>query len=352
MSEQATKDGAMSQQTASKPAINGWNRMQSIMGLIWRKYSFILIFAVIFILFLLINGSSTTWVTIMNIPRHSTVIGIIALGMGLIILTGGIDLSVGSQLALLGGMTVMVFNGTNSILLPFVFALTAGALLGLFNGVLVGIVKMPAFIVTLATMLMFRSIAQTLMNSRQWTIYQLNAALPKWHDFWTLGNASWLQIPILVFLLILVAAVMTYLTTSTKFGKKVYAIGSNEKAAALSGINVSLTRVSVFVIAGVLFGIAAFLYVANVGSVDPATSGKNYELYAIAGVVIGGISMSGGRGQMLGVIFGSMSFTIIDKIINALGVNPLINDTIKGLILLVAVAVQLIPEMVKRQKRV
>lgn len=326
------------------------NQMQNMVGLIWRKYSFILIFAAIFIIFLLINGSSTTWVTIMNIPRHSTVIGIIALGMGLIILTGGIDLSVGSQLALLGGMTVMVFNSTNSIFLSFIFALGAGALLGLFNGILVGMVKMPAFIVTLATMLMFRSIAQTLMNSRQWTIYQLNAAQPKWHDFWTLGNASLLQVPILVFLLILVAAVMTYLTTSTKFGKKVYAIGSNEKAAGLSGINVSLTRVSVFVIAGILFGIAAFLYVANVGSVDPATSGKNYELYAIAGVVIGGISMSGGKGQMLGVIFGSMSFTIIDKIINALGVNPLINDTIKGLILLVAVAVQLIPEMVKRQK--
>lgn len=149
-------------------------------------------------------------------------------------------------------------------------------------------------------------------------------------------------------MLIVVVALMTYLTTSTKFGKKVYAIGSNEKASALSGINVSLTRVAVFMIAGVLMGIASFLYVANVGSVDPATSGKNYELYAIAGVVIGGISMSGGKGSVLGIAFGSMAFTIIDKIINAMGVNPLINDTIKGAILLLAIAIQMLPSITRR----
>jgi ribose transport system permease protein len=103
------------------------------------------------------------------------------------------------------------------------------------------------------------------------------------------------------------------------------------------------------VLAGLLFGLAAFLYVANNGSVDPATSGKNYELYAIAGVVIGGISMSGGRGLMLGVVFGSMSFTMIDKIINALGINPLINDSIKGIILLLAIAVQLLPRMMSKR---
>ena len=93
------------------------------------------------------------------------------------------------------------------------------------------------------------------------------------------------------------------------------------------------------------------LYVANVGSVDPATSGKNYELYAIAGVVIGGISMSGGKGRMLGVVFGSMSFTIIDKIITALGLNPLINDTIKGAILLLAIAVQMLPMITQKLQK-
>ena len=271
--------------------------------------------------------------------------------MGLIILTGDIDLSVGSQLALVGGLTVMVFNSTNSIVLALVFAVGMGVVLGLINGLLVGAVKMPAFIVTLATMLMYRSIAQTVMNSNNWTIYQLDAGLSQWQPLWVIGNQSVLQIPILVLILVAVVAAMTYLSTSTKFGKRVYALGSNERAAQLSGINVSLTRILVFVVAGVLMGIASFLYVANVGSVDPATSGKNYELYAIAGVVIGGISMSGGKGRILGVVFGSMSFTIIDKIITALGLNPLINDTIKGAILLLAIAVQMLPMITQKLQK-
>ena len=245
----------------------------------------------------------------------------------------------------------MVFNSTNSIVLALVFAVGMGVVLGLINGLLVGAVKMPAFIVTLATMLMYRSIAQTVMNSNNWTIYQLDAGLSQWQPLWVIGNQSVLQIPILVLILVAVVAAMTYLSTSTKFGKRVYALGSNERAAQLSGINVSLTRILVFVVAGVLMGIASFLYVANVGSVDPATSGKNYELYAIAGVVIGGISMSGGKGRILGVVFGSMSFTIIDKIITALGLNPLINDTIKGAILLLAIAVQMLPMITQKLQK-
>ena len=140
---------------------------------IWNKYNYVLIFFVILIVLLGINGSATTWVSLMNIPRHSTVIGIIALAMGLIILTGDIDLSVGSQLAFIGGSIVMVFNNTNSIFLSLLFGVAFGGLLGLFNGFLIGRLKMPAFIVTLATMLMFRSIAQTIMNSNKWTIFIL-----------------------------------------------------------------------------------------------------------------------------------------------------------------------------------
>ena len=211
---------------------------------------------------------------------------------------------------------------------------------------LIGRLKMPAFIVTLATMLMFRSIAQTIMNSNKWTIYQLNAKLSQWQTLWKIGNASMpaIRIPYMVIIFLIVVILMTYVTTNTKFGKRVYAIGSNEKAAHLSGINVWQTRIVVYAIGGILIGFATFLYVANVGSVDPATSGKNYELYAIAGVVIGEISMSGGKGRLSGVLFGAMSFTIIDKIITALGLNPLINDTIKGGILLLAIGVQMLPE--------
>lgn len=317
---------------------------------LWNRYNYILIFLVIFIVFLIINGAATTWITLMNIPRHSTVIGIIALAMGLIILTGDIDLSVGSQLALIGGLTVMTFNSTNNILITGLFAVLLGGFLGFLNGFMVGKLKMPAFIVTLATMLMFRSIAQTVMNSNKWTIYQLSAKLSQWQNLWKIGNASIpvINVPIMVVLFILIVILMSYVTTNMKFGKRIYAIGSNEKAAHLSGINARWTRVLVYVVGGLLIGFASFLYVANVGSVDPATSGINYELYAIAGVVIGGISMSGGKGKMSGIIFGSMSFTIIDKIITALGMNPLINNTIKGGILLLAIGIQMLPDAFNR----
>ena len=140
------------------------------------------------------------------------------------------------------------------------------------------------------------------------------------------------------------AVLLIYVTTSTRFGKRIYALGSNEKAAKLAGVNVVWTRISVYVRCGVCTGLATFLKIAKDTSFDPATSGKNYS---IAAVVIGGISMSGGRGKIMGIIFGTMSFTLIDKIITALGMNALLNDTVKGLILLVAVGLQ----MVKKRAR-
>jgi ribose transport system permease protein len=327
------------------------SNFSTVASKIWRKYNYILIFLAIFIVFLIINGEATSLTSIMNIPLHSTVIGIIGLGMGLIILTGDIDLSVGSSLALTGGLGVMIFNMTNNVWIVLAFCLGFGVLLSLFNGVLVGLVKMPAFIVTLATMLMFRSISQTVMNNNGWTIYQLDANLSEWQTLYQVGNVRIADVvPWMVVILLLVVAVTVYISTSTKFGKKIYAVGSNENAARLAGINVSMTRVKVFIFAGILFGLAAFLYLAYNGSVDPATSGRNYELYAIAGVVIGGIAMTGGKGQVLGIIFGTMSFTMIDKIINALGINPLVNDTIKGSILILAILVQLLPQITAARK--
>lgn len=142
----------------------------------------------------------------------------------------------------------------------------------------------------------------------------------------------------------LVAVLLIYVTTSTRFGKRIYALGSNEKAAKLAGVNVVWTKISVYVLCGVCTGLATFLKIAKDTSFDPATSGKNYS---IAAVVIGGISMSGGRGKIMGIIFGTMSVTLIDKIITALGMNALLNDTVKGLILLVAVGLQ----MVKKRAR-
>lgn len=308
-------------------------------------YSFVLIFIAIFISYLFI--AQTTWNGVMNILRHSTVTGLIALGMGLIIITGGIDLSVGSSLALVGGLAVTVYNGTNSIIITLIFSLGAGAICGIVNGLLIGKAKMPAFIVTLGTMLIYRSISQYILTTLNQSIYVMNGTLSSYNTFFGLGQALPLTIPLVGIIFIIVTLGFVYMTTTTKFGKAVYAVGSNEKAARLAGVNVDAVRVSVYVITGLLVGLAAFLWLAMNGSVDPATVGRSYEMYAIAAVVIGGISMSGGRGKILGVFFGAMSYAIIDKIIASLGLDALINDTIKGSILLVAVLIQIIIPLLK-----
>lgn len=311
------------------------------------SYSFVLIFLGIFLAYLFINHGATTWSGVMNILRHSAVVGILAFGMGMVIITGGIDLSVGSMLALVGGLTVVVFNNTNSLILTLLFALACGAACGLVNGLFIGVAKMPAFIVTLATMLIYRSISQYYLRTLKLSIYNMEGTLSTYETIYGFGQAKIATVPVVGIVLLLITAAMVYVSTMTKFGKQVYAIGSNERAAHLAGINVTRTRVLVYVITGLLAGIASFLLLAMNGSVDPATVGKSYEMYAIAAVVIGGISMSGGKGKLLGVLFGAMSYTIIDKIIASLGVDALINDTIKGSILLVAVLIQMVVPAVR-----
>ena len=311
------------------------------------QYSFILVFIAIFAVYAL-TSSGLTWNGVMNIFRHSAVIGIIGVGMGMVCLTGEIDLSVGSMLALISGFAVVIYNITGSIIVTLLFCLVFGAVLGLLNGVLVGYIRMPAFIVTLATMLIFRSFAQYFCQKIPKdlcgggsSVYRMINSKASYQSFYGFGNGKLATVPIVGIVLIVVVIVFTYVTTSTKFGKKVYAIGSNEKGASMNGINVNLMKMVVFIITGCLVGVSAFLWIAMNASSDPATTGKSNEMYAIASAVLGGISMSGGKGKVLGILFGAMSYTVIDKIIVVLKMDSLINDAIKGIILLLVILIQL-----------
>ena len=291
-------------------------------GKAWSGYSFIFVFIFIFIIFMCM-APNTTWNGVMNILRHSSVIGLMAIGMGLVIITGGIDLSVGSNLALTGVVAAL----------------------------LIGKAKMPAFIVTLATMLIYRSLAQyTVRAELSSSLIPLDAQLSGYESMFGFGNGFVATIPNTGLILIAVTILFVFIANRTKYGRHVYAIGSNEKAAYLSGVKVDWIRVSVYTITGALVGLGAFLWLGMNGSVDPATIGKNNEMYAIAAVVIGGISMAGGRGKIVGVLFGAMTYTVIDKIIAAAGVDALINDTIKGAILLAAVFLQLVGPMLRGAK--
>lgn len=329
--------------------------MKQKISKVWNHYSFIFVFFAIF-LFYLIVSNGLTWGGVTNILRHSSVIGLVALGAGLVIITGDIDLSVGSMLAFTSGFSVCVFNATHSIMMTFLFAVLCGALCGAINGILVGEAKMPSFIVTLATMLIYRSLAQyscqrldSGLTGGGNSLFKITKEIAGYNQLYSFGNGKLLTIPNAGWILLLFTVLCVYLAGSTKFGKKLYAIGSNEKSSRLAGINVSVNRIAVFVICGILVGLAAFLWISMNGSADPATTGVSYEMYAIAAVVLGGIAMSGGKGRTLGILFGTMSYTIIDKIIVALKMDSLINDTIKGVILLAVILVQTAgPELRKK----
>ena len=319
------------------------------------EYSYILVFLAIFAVFAFVSNG-LTMNGVMNIFRHSAVIGIMGIGMGLVCLVGEIDLSVGSMLAIVSGFSVCIYNMTGSILATLVFALVFGALCGLVNGFFVGYIKMPAFIVTLATMLIYRSFAQyccqifpkAILGGGS-SVYRINSKLESYKALYSFGNGKLGVVPIVGIVLILVVILFTYITTSTKFGKKIYAIGSNRKGAGMAGINTELMTVMVFVICGLLVGVSSFMWIAMNASSDPATTGKSYEMYAIASAVLGGISMSGGKGQSLGILFGAMSYTVIDKIIVALKMDSLINDAIKGIILILVIAIQILGPKIKNR---
>jgi len=324
------------------------SKKKNVLGNIWHNYSFIFVFFIIFIVYA-VSSSVMTWSATMNILRHSAVIGIISLGMGMVCLTGEIDLSAGSTLALVSGFSVVVFNATSgNLFLTAIFSIAFGAALGFVNGLLVGVVKMPSFIVTLATMLIYRSFSQYFCQhiSKELigggsSVYRMSNKFSGYDIMYALGNNKLATIPIVGILLVIFTVIFVYILEDTKYGKKIYAIGSSEKGAFMTGINVNAIKMSVFVIMGAMVGIAAYLWICMNASADPATTGSSYEMYAIAAVVLGGIAMSGGRGRMLGVLFGSLSYTVIDKIIIALKMDSLINNAIKGIILIVVILIQI-----------
>ena len=328
----------------------GEGNFKSTVGRLLSEYNFIAIFVVILAAYLIIASGGITYNGVMNIFRHSAVVGVMALGMGIVIITRGIDLSVGSMLALVGILAILVFNATGSVVLTFLTCILGGGFCGFINGILIGKAKLPAFIVTLASMLIFRSLAQYTCRIVSGTNQiSLDHALAGRDVLFNFGNAFVLTIPVTGIVLILVTVIMVIVTQKTKFGKSIYAVGSNEKAAKLAGINVDWVIVSMYLITGVLVGVGAFLWICMNAAVDPATLGNSNEMYAIAAVVIGGVSMSGGKGNVLGILFGAMSYSIIDKIITSLGMDTLINNTIKGIILLLAIAVQITIPMIKNK---
>jgi ribose transport system permease protein len=281
------------------------------------------------------NSDYLSFTSLSTLVMQSTLKGILALGMTFVIISGMIDLSVGSNIAITAGLGIVVLNNTENVALTLIFCIVFSVLLTWINGMFVTKGKIAPFVVTLATASIFRSIITQLgqggpfnVNSKMLQSFRMIAA----------GNI--MGMPNMAIVFIGLTIIMIIISTQTKFGRYVYAIGSNETAARLSGINVNRVKVQIYMLLGVMAGTASFLFASRMTSVQASNAALGFELDAIAAAIIGGTSFSGGRGRVLGTFFGALSLQMIENLLIAARIPPFLTGLVKGTIILVAVLLQ------------
>ncbi|MBE3563976.1 MAG: ribose ABC transporter permease [Hydrogenibacillus schlegelii] len=265
---------------------------------------------------------------ILNVLRQVSINALIALGMTFVILTGGIDLSVGSMLALSGALAAGMIHGGVPAALAVALALFAGAAMGAANGVLVARGRLAPFIVTLATMTVYRGLTLVYTDGRP--ITGLGDA------FGVIGRGYLFDIPLPVLWLGLGFAGSYLLLNSTVFGRHVYAVGGNEEAALHSGVATDRIKIWVYTISGLAAAAGGIILTSRLNSAQP-TAGMGYELDAIAAVVLGGTSLSGGRGTLGGTLVGALIIGVLNNGLNLLNVSSFYQQVVKGVVILIAV---------------
>ncbi|PWW29587.1 ribose ABC transporter membrane protein [Cytobacillus oceanisediminis] len=267
---------------------------------------------------------------IFNVLRQVSINALIAFGMTFVILTGGIDLSVGSILALASALTAgMLASGMDPVLAVIV-GLLAGAVMGLANGLIITKGKVAPFIATLATMTIFRGFTLVYTDGRP--ITGLSDAV----SFQMLGKGYFLGVPFPVVTMLIAYFVLFFILRKTTFGRGVYAIGGNEEASRLSGLKVDRLKIGVYSITGFLSALAGITLTSRLNSAQP-TAGMSYELDAIAAVVLGGTSLSGGRGWIFGTLIGALIIGVLNNGLNLLNVSSFYQQVVKGGVILLAV---------------
>ncbi|MDR1831128.1 MAG: ABC transporter permease [Fusobacteriaceae bacterium] len=301
----------------------------------YKEYTFVFSFLVLVVIATFINHSFLSWANLSTLVLQASIKGIIALGMALVIISGQIDLSVGSMTALVAGTGVVVLNKSASASLTLLFCLAFGTLLGAVNGLLTNRGKIAPFIVTLATMSAFRSIIVQLGQGGPFNI-DMSIVM----SFRMIAAGKILGIPNLALIFVAVTAFMVLFVKYSKFGRYVYAVGSNETATFLTGVNVVNVKTLCFVITGFLTGLSSFLLASRLTSITAANVGSAFEMDAIAAVAIGGTSMSGGRGKLIGTFLGIIMLQMIEGILIAARIPPFLTGLVKGVIIILAVIFQ------------
>ncbi|NMD69314.1 ribose ABC transporter permease [Bacillus sp. DNRA2] len=287
-------------------------------------------FFVLCIFFSLFTEEFFTGTNISNIIRQVSINGILAVGMTFVILTGGIDLSVGSVLALTGTiMAGLMINVGLPPILAVLIGILLGALLGYINGIFVSYARIPAIIVTLAMMEAARGVALLYTGG-----YPLSG-LPS--SFAFIGRGYLFEvIPMPAVIMILVFIVAYIILNHLPFGRHIYAIGGNEEAVRLSGVKVKRIKTLVYLISGITASISGLIMTARLSSGQPM-AGEGYELDAIAAVVLGGTSIAGGRGHIFGTLLGALLMGVLSNGLNLMGVSPHVQRVLKGVIIVGAI---------------
>ena len=266
----------------------------------------------------------------LSLLRQSSINGFIAFGMTCVILTGGIDLSVGSVLALTTAFCASFIAGGMPVGVSMFLSLAIGTGFGLISGVLVTKGRLQPFIATLITMTVYRGLTMIFMDGKP--ISNLGDSF----FLKLVGKGNLFGIPIPVILFLVVFAIFVFILEKTTFGRRIYATGSNWKSAKLAGVNIDLTKMAAYAISGCMAAVSGLILLSRLGSAQP-TLGDGYELDAITAVVIGGASLSGGSGSIIGTVVGMLVIGVMTNGLDLLNVSSYYQEVIKGIIILIAV---------------
>ncbi len=303
------------------------------------KYAIVIALFALIVIFSILSDSFLTGRNLMNILRQVAVVGICAVGMTTVILTGGIDLSVGSIIgvSVTATASMMVMGVPPAI--AVIITLIIGAFIGILNAVFINEVGIPPLITTLATMTALRGVA-----------YKLTDGMPVYgfpESFAVLGQGYFLGIPVPVIIMIFVFILGYILLNKTRFGRYVYGIGGNEEACRLSGVNVNLTRYKIYILEGFLAALAGIVLLSRVNSGQPK-AGTGYEMDIITAVLLGGVSIFGGVGRIGGVITGVILMGVLTNGMILINVDEYSQWIVKGAVLLAAVSMDHITNRRKR----
>ncbi len=299
------------------------NRLSETM----KKYSIFIVLVVLFIICCFIHKNFLSGENLINISRQLSVTTILAFGATILIISGMLDLSAGSVLALSGVFSVFICKATGNLILAFFAGILTAVICNVLNAMMVTTFKAPPFIATLAMLTVARGVALLFTNGQN--IYQIG-------DYITFGQGYVFGIPTPVIFLAIIFFITWYTLKHTRFGRSLYAIGGNEEAAVASGINVSRNKYWAYIFNGVLVGIAGVLFMSRVNAGLP-NGAIGFEFTALTAAIIGGTSFSGGVGTALGTLAGAFIVGFLDNIMNLLGVNSYMQSIVRGSIIALAV---------------